>query len=473
MKFNMRIEKDSLGQLEIPDEAYYGIHSQRSINNFPITGEKVNPYLIKGFFQVKLAAIETNYKCGLLFKDKYEPMREAVVELLKEAELAITKKSNSVYEKIIVDPYQGGAGTSLNMNVNEVIANAALIKMGKKFGSYDSVNPLDDVNMSQSTNDTFPTALRIAAIYLLRELADSFANLQNSLQKKEEEFKNVLKLGRTQFQDAVPITLGQEFGAYAQAIARDRWRLYNAEERLRSVNLGGTAVGNSVSALKDYVLNVNTILKKITKLPIAKSEDLIDATQNLDVFVEVHGIVKAGATSIIKMCNDLRFMSSGPTGGIGEINLPPKQAGSSIMPGKVNPVILENAIQICELVKGHDIVISNLAGAGNLELNAFVPLIAHTFLKSLEMLRDSILNLAVNCIDGITANEERCKLNLINSSAIAASLITTFGYDTIQDLVKYSVKHKVPFVKALMKSKLLDERELYNIISKDLGIEIE
>jgi len=469
----MRKEKDSLGEIEVPQNALYGVHSIRGNNNFPQTGERINPYLIKGFFQVKLAATETNYKCGLLFKEKYEAMHEATVELIKETDEAIKNKSNSIYEKVIVDPYQGGAGTSLNMNINEVIANSALIKMGKQPGNYDSINPLDDVNMSQSTNDTFPTALKIAAICLLRELADSFTVLQNSLLKKEEQFKNVLKLGRTQFQDAVPITLGQEFGAYALAIARDRVRLNLCEERLRSVNLGGTAVGTSISAPKDYVSNVNTILKKITKLPIAKSDDLIDATQNLDVFVEVHGIVKAGATSIIKFCNDLRFMSSGPNGGIGEINLPPKQAGSSIMPGKVNPVILENAIQVCELVKGHDVVISNVAGAGNLELNAFAPILAHTFLKSLSMLRDSVINLSVNCIDGISANEERCKLNLINSSAIAASLITTFGYDTIQDLVKYAYKHKVPFVKALMKSKLLDEQELYTIISKDLGINIE
>ena len=469
----MRIEKDSLGELQVPDGAVYGIHSQRSINNFPQTGERINLCLIKGMLQVKLAAVETNYKCGLLFKEKFDAIHEAINDLIKETDSALHNESKTIYEKIIVDPYQGGAGTSLNMNINEVIANTALKLMGKDYGDYDSINPLDDVNMSQSTNDTVPTALKIASIYLLRELTDSFAQLQNSLQKKEEEFKGVLKLGRTQFQDAVPITLGQEFGAYAQAIARDRWRLYNAEERLRSVNLGGTAVGNSVSASREYVLNVNSILKKITKLPIAKSEDLIDATQNLDVFVEVHGIVKAGATSIIKMCNDLRFMSSGPNGGIGEINLPPKQAGSSIMPGKVNPVILENAIQVCELVKGNDVVVSNVVSSGNLELNAFVPLLAHIFLKSLEMLRDSIKNLSVHCIEGLTANEERCKINLINSSAIAASLITEFGYDTIQDLVKYAYKHKISFVKALMKSKLLNEKELYTIISKDLGIDIE
>lgn len=469
----MRIEKDSIGELAILDDAVYGIHTLRSVNNFPRSGEKINPHLIKAYLQVKLAAAETNYKCGLLLKEKYDAISEAIEELIKETDSYIKGDLSSIYEKIIVDPYQGGAGTSLNMNINEVIANTALKIAGKNYGDYNYIHPIDDVNMSQSTNDTFPTALKIASIQLLRELADSFAKLQNALQKKEDEFKHILKLGRTQYQDAVPITLGQEFGAYAQAIARDRWRLYNAEERLRSVNLGGTAVGNSVSTVKEYVLNVNSILKKITKLPIAKSEDLIDATQNFDVFVEVHGIVKAGAVSIIKICNDIRFMSSGPNGGIGEINIPPKQAGSSIMPGKVNPVIIENAIQICELVKGHDVIISNIVGSGHLELNPFVPLLAHLFLKSLEMLRDSNYNLTENCIEGITANEERCKLNLINSSAIAASLISTFGYDAIQELVKYAYENKIPFVKALMKSKLLDENQLYNIISKELGIEIE
>jgi len=469
----MRLEKDTLGQLEIPDDATYGIHSLRSNNNFPKSGEKINPYLIKAYLQVKLAAAETNYKCGLLFKEKYDGMDEAIRILIKETDQSIERKSDAIYQKVIVDPYQGGAGTSLNMNINEIIANTALRIIGKNFGEYDTINPLDDVNMSQSTNDTFPTSLKIASIYLLRKLSNSFATLQNSLQKKEEEFKGVLKLGRTQYQDAVPIALGQEFGAYAQAIARDRWRIYNAEERLRSVNLGGTAVGNSVSAVKEYVLNVNSILKKITKLPIAKSEDLIDATQNLDVFVEVHGIVKAGAVSIIKICNDLRFMSSGPKGSISEINLPPKQAGSTIMPGKVNPVVLESAIQISEIIKGNDVIISNVVSNGHLELNPFGPLLAHVFLKSLELLAESNNNLAINCIDGITADVEKCKLNLINSSAVAASLISTFGYETIQDLVNYAHKHKISFVKALMKSKLLEEKDLYNLISKDLGIDIE
>lgn len=469
----MRIEKDSIGQLELPDDAIYGIHSFRSVMNFPISGEKVNPYLIKGFLQVKLASAEANFKSGILPFEKYKVILESIEELISEIDSCINGKKNNIYSKIIVDPYQGGAGTSLNMNINEVIANMALKKLGKSFGEYSYLHPLDDVNMSQSTNDTFPTAFRIAALTLLKELHDSFAVLQNSLQQKENEFKNVIKIGRTQLQDAVPVTLGQEFGAYAQAFARDRWRLYNAEERLRSVNLGGTAIGNSIAAQRDYVLNVNSILKKITKLPIAKAEDLIDATQNLDVFVEVHGIVKAGATSVIKMCNDLRFISSGPNGGIGEINLPAMQAGSSIMPGKVNPVILENSIQIAELVKGNDAIISNLVSGGNLELNAFIPMIAHVFLKSLSMLKDSNINLAGKCINGITANKEHCKTTLMNSTAIAASLINKYGYEKIESIVKSSAMSGNTFLAELLDSKLVDEQELLKIISQDLGIKIE
>ncbi len=469
----MRIEKDSLGKAKIPNKAVYGIHSFRSTNNFPHSGEKINPYLIKAYLQVKKAAAETNNKVNLLFKDKYEPIIEAIDILLEEAELAINYEADYIYEKVIVDPYQGGAGTSLNMNINEVIANLALKQISKNFGQYDIIHPIDHVNMSQSTNDTFPTAFKIASLYLLKGLQDSFATLQREFQNKEEEFKGIIKLGRTQLQDAVPVTLGQEFGAFAQAFARDRWRLYNSEERLRSVNLGGTAVGTSVSATTGYVLNVNSVLKKITGLPIAKGEDLIDVTQNLDMFVEVHGIVKAGAISIIKICNDLRLLSSGPKGGFGEIVLPPMQSGSSIMPGKINPVVLENAIQFAEMVKGNDVVIGNLAGAGNLELNAFIPLLSHLFLKSLQTLKDVNYSLAKNCISGIKADAEKCKQHLINSSAIAASLISTFGYDAIQDVVKYSHDNDVSFVQSLLKSNIVDAKELYEILSRELGIEIE
>jgi aspartate ammonia-lyase len=265
--------------------------------------------------------------------------------------------------------------------------------------------------------------------------------------------------------------LGQEFGAYAQAVSRDRWRLYNAEERLRSVNLGGTAIGNSINADRQYVLTVTNELKKITGLPIAKAEDLLDVTQNLDVFVEVHGLVKAGACSAIKICNDLRLLSSGPNGGFGEITLLPMQAGSSIMPGKVNPVIPESTIQISELVKGHDIIISNIASAGNLELNSFSPLLAHLFLKSLKLLNDTIVVLADKCIIGIKANEKRCRENLLRSSAIAVLLINRFGYDRIAGLVKQSVEENLHFFEIVRSQNLLSDAELNNMISDSTGVE--
>ena len=465
-----RIEKDSLGKLEIPSNAYYGIHSLRSLNNFPISEEKTNPQFIKAYLQVKLAAVNANVNAGLISKDKSEMIVRAIEDLLDETENAIGGKSISIYEKVIVDPYQGGAGTSLNLNINEVIANKALELAGKNFGDYDFIHPIDDVNLSQSTNDTYITALKIASINVLRKLTESFALLQGKLQEKEKDFSGIIKLGRTQLQDAVPVLLGQEFGAYAQAIARDRWRLYNAEERLRSVNLGGTAIGNSISADKKYVLNVNNELKKITGLPLAKAEDLIDTTQNLDVFVEVHGLVKAGACSVIKICNDLRLLSSGPQGGIGEITLPPMQAGSSIMPGKVNPVIPESVIQICELVKGHDVVISNIASAGNLELNAFSPLLAHLFLKSMKMLNDSLIILAEKCVKGIKANEKRCRENLVRSSAIAALLINEFGYDKIAELVKEAAEENEAFVNVIKRNKLLSEDKINKLISDSMGI---
>lgn len=467
----MRIEKDSIGKLEVPSKAYYGINSLRSQMNFPDSEERISPWFIRAYLQVKLAAVTTNANLELMSNEKSNLIIRAIEDLLDETEQVIEGKSFSIYDKIIVDPYQGGAGTSLNLNINEVIANKALELTGRKFGDYNYIHPIDDVNLSQSTNDTYITALKIASINLLRNLTESFALLQRRLQEKEKEFGGIIKLGRTQLQDAVPISLGQEFGAYAQAIARDRWRLYNAEERLRSVNLGGTAIGNSISADTKYVLSVNNELKKITGLPIAKAEDLIDTTQNLDVFVEVHGLVKAGACSVIKICNDLRLLSSGPQGGIGEIFLQPMQAGSSIMPGKVNPVIPESSIQICELVKGHDVVISNVASAGNLELNAFSPLLAHLFLKSMKLLNDSLIVLAEKCVAGIRANEKRCRENLVRSSAIAALLINEFGYDKIAELVKEATDKNEPFVEVIKRNKILSQKEVNEMISNSMGIE--
>lgn len=473
MNAEKRIEKDSLGSVEIPLNADYGINSFRAKENFPSSGEQINPWLIKAYLQVKLAAAYTNFDVGLLSEEKFEPIVSAIESLIEETDRAIESKLSLIYNKVIVDPYQGGAGTSLNMNINEIIANTALNIYGRNKGDYQAIHPIDDINLSQSTNDTYITALKIASINLLRELTESFALLQRKLQEKEKEFSNVIKLGRTQLQDAVAITLGQEFGAYAQAIARDRWRLYNGEERLRSVNLGGTAVGNSVNAEKKYVLNVNNELKKITGLPIAKAEDLIDATQNLDVIVEVHGLIKAGACSVIKICNDLRLLSSGPHGGLGEIALPPMQAGSSIMPGKVNPVILENTIQVCEIVKGYDVMISNLAAAGNLELNAFSPMIAHLSLKSMQLLKDVLRSLAEKCISGIKADRKRCTENLINSTAIASFLIQEYGYDKISGIVKKSEIRNVSFIEELTSANILTKDEIMKLVANKMGVKLE
>jgi len=469
----MRTERDNFGEVELSDNDLYGINTKRALSNFPKSGEKCNPYLIKAYLQVKKSAVKTNFRCDLLDGDKYSFIDKAIDSLLLEVEKSFSSEETSIYNKIVVDPYQGGAGTSLNMNINEVIANVALTEMGEEIGNYNKVHPLDDVNLSQSTNDTFPTALKIASIELLREMQETFSGLQNELQTKEKEFSSILKLGRTQLQDAVPISLGQEFGSFAQAIARDRWRFYNAEERLRSVNLGGTAVGNSIATNTKYTLNVVNELRDICGLPIAKAEDLIENTQNLDMFVEVHGIIKAGATTLMKYSNDLRLLSSGPDGGFGEISLPQVQAGSTIMPGKVNPVILENTIQLCELVKGNDVIISNLVSAGNLELNHFLPMIAHLLLKSLTMLRDCTKNLQTRCIVGIKANKKRCAENLINSKAIAATLIPIFGYDKISEIVKISEEENERFIKVVKEKLNISDKEIYDILETELGISID
>lgn len=465
IKYAMRTEKDNIGELILADDPVYGLQTYRALQNFPQSGEKVNIELINAFLLVKKAAAITNAKLGKLPKEKAEFILQAIEELISESPVEI-------FEKIVVDPYQGGAGTSLNMNINEVIANIALLLSGRNYGDYEFIHPLDDVNMNQSTNDTYPTAFKVAAIRYLRELQEVFSELQKVLQEKEKEFSGIIKLGRTQLQDAVPITLGQEFSAYSQAISRNRWRFYNGEERLRSVNFGGTAVGNSVAGDVKFSLEAVNELRKLCGLPIAKAEDLMDATQNLDSVVEVHGIIKSAAVSLIKICNDLRIMSSGPGGGIGEIRLPAVQSGSTIMPGKVNPVILEHTIQVCEIVKGNDVVISNLISAGNLELHQFMPVIAHLFLKTQTMLISGVKNLTKNCIAGIKANEIRCRENLLNSTAIAASLIPRFGYDKVAAAVKKAGGSGKNLIPSLCAELGTTKEEIYIIIKNELGLDI-
>ncbi len=421
-----RMEKDLLGELQVPKEAYYGIHTVRAAANFPVSDIKAQPTIIRALAQVKQAAALANMEANILDMTVGKAVARAAAEVA----------AGGFSEQFIVDAFQGGAGTSTNMNVNEVIANRALEIMGGKKGDYQQINPLQHVNLSQSTNDAYPTAVRIAAIGMVLTLSNSLAGLQSALQDKEAEFAGILKVGRTELQDAVPITLGQEFGAYAEAIARDRWRLYKVEERLRQVNLGGTAVGTGLNADLNYISIVIEELRNITGYGLARSENTVDLTQNADVFVEVSGLLKAAAVNLAKIAGDLRLLSSGPRGGLAEIRLPEVQQGSSIMPGKVNPVIPEMVTQLAYQVMGNDQVIAMAAAAGQLELNAFLPLIAHNLLQSLQLLNNGVNIFKEQCIQGIVADEVRCRRWLEEGYSFITALAPQLGYDLAGELVK-------------------------------------
>ena len=415
-----RIEQDLLGTMEVPALARYGVHTVRALANFPLLDRPVHPNLCRAFGAVKLAAARTNRSLGnFLDEAKADAMEQACRELLDGALTA----------DIRVDALQGGAGTSTNMNVNEVLANRALELLGEVHGTYARVSPLDDLNRHQSTNDTYPTALRIAAIWGLKELEHQVLALQESFQTKEKAFAHVVKVGRTELQDAVLLTLGREMGAYAEALNRDRWRLAKCEERLRVVNLGGTAVGTGLAAPREYIFRVVDELREITGLGLARAENLVEATQNADVFVEVSGLLKALATNLIKISGDLRLLSSGPEAGLGEIRLPARQAGSSIMPGKVNPVIPEAVTQAAILAIAHDHALSFAISLGSLELQPFMPLVAHSLLESFDLLARACEILRRHCVDGLEANEERCRQQVENGTAAATALLPLLGYE--------------------------------------------
>jgi aspartate ammonia-lyase len=350
-----RKESDALGTRAIPEKALYGVHTLRALENFPLLGQPVHRALARAYGAVKLAALRTNRSLGYLPDNAATGALERACHELYEGTLA---------PAVVVDALQGGAGTSTNMNVNEVLANRALEILGRPPGSYDVVSPADHVNLHQSTNDTFPTALRIAAIWGLRNLERAVLGLQEAFQDRERAFAHVVKIGRTEYQDAVLTTLGREMGAYAEALGRDRWRLAKCEERLRVVNLGGTAIGTGIAAPREYIFRVGDALRELTGLGLARAENLVEATQNADVFVEVSGLVKTLASSLIKISGDLRLLSSGPEGGLGEIRLPARQAGSSIMPGKVNPVIPEAVTQAAILAIGRDQALTIAASMG-------------------------------------------------------------------------------------------------------------
>ncbi|MDR2485749.1 MAG: aspartate ammonia-lyase [Treponema sp.] len=423
----MRIERDFLGEMELPEEALYGIQSARAQDNFALGYGKTNPHLIRAVITIKKAAALTY--------QKLEPPggRAALYRAVVTA--CDRLLAGEAEDMFIVDALQGGAGTSTNMNVNEVITNIALDVLGEPPGSYRVIHPLDDVNRGQSTNDVYPTALRIAAVELLRELSGGCAKLQEALQRRENEFDGIKKLGRTELMDAVPVTLGSEFGAFAQAIARDRWRLYKIEERLRQVNLGGAAVGLPGNAERKYRFMVVETLRELTGIGLAAAEYPMDITQNNDVFVEVSGLLKALAVNLMKIAGDLRLMNSGPRGGLGEIKLAPLQMGSTIMPGKVNPVIPEMVIQTAIKVQANDYAVSMAASSGEFELNPFTPLIAEALLESLSLLSRGVFLFRTKCIELLIPNREQCAAILNNSYSFAASFVPQLGYDKVSAII--------------------------------------
>jgi aspartate ammonia-lyase len=451
----MRIEHDMLGERQLEDSCYYGIHTLRALENFPLTGKPIHSELVRALVMIKKAAAITNTGIGILDGKIAHAIAAACDEIL----------AGELTDQFVVDCMQGGAGTSANMNANEVIANRAIELLGGSKGEYTLVHPLDHVNLSQSTNDVFPTAVRIAAIKLLVPVSEVFAELQTALQEKEEEFAAVLKVGRTELQDAVPVLLGQEFGAYAQAVARDRWRLYKVEERLRQVNLGGTAVGTGLNAERKYIFQVIEKLRELTGLGLARAEHMMDPTQNVDVFVEVSGLLKAAAVNLSKIANDLRLLSSGPRAGFGEIMLPAVQSGSSIMPGKVNPVIPEAVNQIAFRIMGNDMTITIAAQAGQLELNAFLPLIAQSLFEMLELLQKGLRMFIDKCIRGIRADTDRCRQLVEESFTLITALSCHIGYEKATELAKKCASEGKTVRQVLQEDDILDEAALKRILN--------
>jgi aspartate ammonia-lyase len=415
-----RKEKDFLGEKEVPQEAYWGIHTQRALENFPISGYRVNPMLVKALAMVKKASCQANVELGYLGEEKGKCILPACDEMIE----------GKLYDQIPIDALQGGAGTSSNMNINEVLANRAIELLGGTKGDYHIVHPIEDVNLHQSTNDVFPTAIKIACIFLLRDLSQTIAQVQGAFQKKEREFAKIVKVGKTELQEAVPMTLGGEFSAFGEAMARDRWRTFKCEERLRVVNIGGTAVGTGLSSPRSYIFLVIEKLREITGLGLSRGENLLDATANTDPFVEVSGILKAHASNLIKIANDLRILHFS-----GEIELPILQTGSSIMPGKVNPVAMEATIQAGLKIMANDFLVTEACSRSTLQINEFLPLLGHSLLESLDLL-NKIDELLATHVEGITANEARCRESFDQSPMIMTAFLPHIGYDQASALLK-------------------------------------
>ena len=449
-----RIEKDSIGEKEVPADAYYGVQTLRAAENFRITGHKLHPEMINSLAYIKKAAAIANCEIGLLNRNVADAIVGACDEILK----------GKFRRDFIVDQIQGGAGTSLNMNANEVIANRAIELMGGQKGDYSIVHPNDHVNLGQSTNDVIPTGGKMTTIRLLKNLKTQLLRLHVALSEKAGEFNHVIKMGRTQMQDAVPIRLGQEFKAYANAVHRNIIRIERATDEMRLLNMGGTAIGTGINADKAYLQRIVPVLNEVSGMDFVQAEDLIDATQHLDPFVAVSGAVKTCAVALSKIANDLRLMSSGPRAGFGEINLPAKQNGSSIMPGKVNPVIPEVVTQVAFNVIGTDMTITLAAEAGQLELNAFEPIIFYNLFQSIDTLGFAVETFVDNCIIGITANEDRCRELVENSVGIVTTLAPVIGYQRAADLAKKALREKRSVREIILEENVLSPEEVSRIL---------
>ncbi|WP_300669629.1 aspartate ammonia-lyase [Desulfoluna sp.] len=451
---NCRIEHDCIGKREVPCECYYGIQTLRAAENYKISNIPISHYprLIDSLAYIKMAAAQANCELGLLDEEKATHITRACEKILE----------GKHYDQFVVDVIQGGAGTSTNMCANEVIANLGLESMGHCCGEYESLHPNIDVNMSQSTNDVYPTAVRITLIALIRQLIEAMAYLKTAFEKKAEEFKDIIKMGRTQLQDAVPMTLGQEFSVYAVMIGEDMMRLQETTDLVREINMGATAIGTGLNAHPEYADLVTEKLSNLLGINLIKAENLVEATQDTGAYVQLSGVLKRVAVKVSKICNDLRLMSSGPRCGFNEINLPPMAPGSSIMPGKVNPVIPEVVNQTCFYVVGADITVTMACEAGQLELNVMEPVIAHSLFSSLNYLRNAFQTLATRCIEGITANEDVCLNYVRNSIGLVTALNPYIGYEKSTEVAHEALAsgasvYDIVLAKGYMKKEELDD----------------
>jgi aspartate ammonia-lyase len=417
----VRVEHDLLGDRAVPADAYYGIHTLRALENFPITGTPISIYpdLVHALACVKQAAAIANCELDLIDDRRSVAIRLACEEI----------REGKLHEQFVVDVIQGGAGTSTNMNANEVICNRALEHMAFEKGRYDVLHPNDHVNASQSTNDVYPTALRVAAWSGIGQLIGAMVRLRGAFEAKAEEFESVLKIGRTQLQDAVPMTLGQEFSAFAVMIGEDEQRLAEARQLIEEINLGATAIGTGINAPAGYTELATRYLAEASGVPVKKSPNLIEATQDTGAFVQLSGVLKRVACKLSKTCNDLRLLSSGPQAGFGDIRLPARQAGSSIMPGKVNPVIPEVMNQVAYEVIGNDVTITMASEAGQLQLNAFEPIMGWSLFKSVRHLTRACETLRINCVEGIQANHELLARRVAESVTLVTALNPIIGYE--------------------------------------------